>query len=255
MSEVVDLALELGDLALELGLLALKLGDLFLLLDDGHLVLTGFGLKLVELVHDALELAAELGKGRARRIEAGLLGLAGREELLEQLLLRRAVLHGLAHVKHGLAFGIEHVDRAELLADVERVPVVRFEVGLLERRRVVVEEVGHVGNVNQLRLDGGRVFLNLERRGLVGFGLFDRLRDLHQVVFLHAVAVTQLGALGVELDFKKKCGACKHQEHVNENVQSFIHVEFTLLRQLREMIHNFSEIGKGILVQYAPDGF
>ena len=86
--ELVDLRLDLGDLVLELGLLALKLGDAFLLFANRHLVLTGDGLELVELVHDALELAAEIGERGAGGVQAGLLGLGGLDEPAEEFVLR-----------------------------------------------------------------------------------------------------------------------------------------------------------------------
>ena len=187
-------------------------------------IVTLSGLQLVDLVDDGLEFAAEFGERGTRGVETGLLGLGGLEELREELVLRAlAALEELVAVHHGLALEIKHVHRAKLRAVGLVVPVVGIEVRLLERGRVILEDVLHVGRVDQAGFDRRVVLLDLERSVFRRIGLFDGLGNLDQVVFLHPIAVSQLRTLVVELQFEIKCRGGEHQKHVNENVQKFIH--------------------------------
>ena len=225
--ELVNLRFQLDDLVLELDLLGLKLGDLFVLLDDRHLVLAGFGLQLVELVDDGLELAAELGQRRTRRIETALLGLGGLEQAVQELVFSAlAGLEELGAVHHRLALGIEDIDRTKLTAVGLVIPVVSLEIGLLEGGLIVLEDVLHVRNVNKLGLDRRRVELDLEDSILGRLNLLDGLGDADDVVLLHLVAISQLRALFVELKLKIEAYGGHYQKHVDENVQKFIHSLF-----------------------------
>ena len=220
--ELLDVGLELLDGVLELGLLLLEFGDLGVALVDGHLVLAGDGLELVQLLDHLLEALAHRGELGAGVVEALLLVLGAFEEAVEQLLLVAAAGLGLVAVHHRLAgHRVEHIDGAELVAAV--LPVVGLEAGLLERRGIFLEQVLHVGRVDEAVLDRRGVLLDLEGGALVGLSLFDRPGDLDEVILLHPVAVGQFGALFVELDLEEKCRSGERQKQVYEGVEGFVH--------------------------------
>ena len=103
------------------------------------------------------------------------------------------------------------------------VPVVGFEVRLLEGGRIFLENVFHVRGVDETRLDRRVVLLDFEGCVLRRIGLFDGFGDSDEVVFLHPISVCQLGPFLVEIQLEKERSTGKCQKHVDKNVQKFTH--------------------------------